>query len=130
MSDIPNILVADDNESDRLALASAIETAGYRVFQAIDAGTARRVVHEHNIDAAFIDHLMTPHDGVEFARYMALDKISLPMYLVTHEDDSDLLTEATRLGFIGLLKKPVSPERAVKAVERALKLKSINNNEE
>jgi len=123
MTETPLILVADDNEGDRSAMALTLKNAGYDVIQAIDSGSARKVAREHDVAVAIIDHFMTPHDGVEFARFMQLDKIDIPMYLVTHEDDSDLLSESSKLGFIGLLKKPVSPQRLISAVERGLKLR-------
>ncbi|HNQ91353.1 MAG TPA: response regulator [Alphaproteobacteria bacterium] len=123
MTDKPLILIADDNANDRAAMADALTKAGYGVIQAIDSGSARRVAREHDVAVAIIDHFMTPHDGVEFARYMQLDKINIPMYLVTHDDDSGLLAEASKLGFVGLLKKPVSSERLVSAVDRGLKLR-------
>ena len=119
----PFILVADDNEQDRSAMAEALKQAGYDVMQAVDSGSARKVANEYDVDVAIIDHFMTPHSGVEFAKFMVYDQINMPMYLVTHEDDSDLLSEATHLGFLGLLKKPVAPDRLIKAVERAIKLR-------
>ncbi|OIN85639.1 MAG: hypothetical protein AUJ12_08835 [Alphaproteobacteria bacterium CG1_02_46_17] len=124
------ILVADDDDGDRHVIATALTEAGYKVMQAIDAGSARKVVHEYRVAVAFIDHFMTPHSGLEFANFMSLDKIKLPMFLVTHEDDSGLLVESSRLGFLGLLKKPVSPERVVKAVERALKIREKHSHQE
>ena len=51
---------------------------------------------------------------------MTIDKIILPMYLVTHEDDSGLLAESTKLVLPVLLKKPVSAEHVVMAATRAL----------
>lgn len=123
MTDKPLILIADDNEDDRTTMATALTGAGYNVIQAIDSGSARKVAREHDVAVAIIDHFMTPHDGVEFARFMQIDKISIPMYLITHEDDSGLLSEATKLGFVGLLKKPVPTNRLVSAVERALKMR-------
>lgn len=107
------ILVADDNEADRVSLASVLMEAGYPVMQAVDGGTARRVMNEYPVAVAFIDHFMDPYGGVDFARFMTIDKISVPMFLVTQDDDSGLLMEATKLGFTGLLKKPVSPERVL-----------------
>ncbi len=120
MTDRPLILVADDNEADRKAIADALKEAGYNVMQAIDAGSARKVANEYDVAFAFIDHFMTPHDGVEFARYMALDEKNIPMYLVTHDDDTDLLKIALELGFLGLMKKPVDPKRAVSTVAHIL----------
>ncbi len=124
------ILVADDDDSDRQVIVDALTKAGYQVMQAIDAGSARKVVHEYKVAVAFIDHFMTPYSGLDFANFMSLDKIKLPMFLVTHEDDSGLLVESSRLGFLGLLKKPVPAERAVKAVERALSLRKKHPHQE
>ena len=123
MTGKPLILIADDNIDDRQVMVSTLIQAGYDVIQAIDSGSARKVVHEHDVAVAIIDHFMTPHDGVEFARYMQLDKINIPMYLITSDDDSGLLAEASKLGFIGLLKKPIQPERLVRTVERGLRLR-------
>lgn len=80
MSDAPLILIADDNEADRSEMANALKEAGYQVMQAIDLGSARKVAREYNVAVAIIDHFMSPHDGLEFARFMVLDHIRMPMY--------------------------------------------------
>ena len=126
MEDQPVILIADDNDEDRKIIADALREAGFSVMQAIDAGSARKVANEYEVSFAFIDHFMTPYDGVEFARFMAMDGKDIPMYLVTHEDDSDLLTECLRLGFLGLMKKPVDPQRVVSIVRHILSRLSRN----
>ena len=123
MSDAPLILIADDNEQDRSEMAATLKEAGYQVMQAIDSGSARKVAREYDVAVAIIDHFMNPHDGQEFARFMMLDNIKMPMYLVTHDDDTGLLEESAKLGFVGLLKKPVPKARLLSAVERALKLR-------
>lgn len=126
MDDAPSfILIADDDEVARAHMASILEDAGYKVIQAIDGGSARKVVHEHNITAAIIDHYMEPFGGLQFAHDIRLDGFDLPLLLVTSEETSDLLLEATQAGFIGFLKKPVEPARLVKAAERMLRLAHI-----
>lgn len=122
------ILIADDDDVARAHMASILEGAGYKVLQAIDGGSARKVVNEHNISAAIIDHYMEPFGGLKFARDIRFDGFDVPLLLVTSEETSDLLLEATQAGFIGFLKKPVEPARLVKAAERMLRLVHLQKN--
>lgn len=122
MTDAPLILIADDNKDDRLEMVKNLEAHGYRVIQAIDGGSARKVIHEHDVAAAIIDHFMAPYGGLEFARGARLDGIILPMMMVTSEETMDLLVESTHAGFMGYLKKPVAPERLAQAVQRMLRV--------
>ena len=116
------ILIADDDGAAREQAKTILENAGFRVIQAIDGGSARRFVHEQDVSAAIIDHFMEPHGGLKFAQDIGFDGYELPMLLVTNEETSDLLVEATRAGFSGFLKKPVDPERLVQAVKRMLRM--------
>lgn len=122
MTDAPLILIADDNQDDRLEMVKNLEAHGYRVIQAIDGGSARKVIHEHDVAACIIDHFMAPHGGLEFARDARADGIILPMMMVTSEETMDLLVESTHAGFIGYLKKPVAPQRLAQAVARMLRV--------
>ncbi len=123
MTDAPLILIADDNKDDRLAMVKNLEAHGFRVIQAIDGGSARKVIHEHDVACCIIDHFMSPHGGLEFARGARLDHISLPMMMVTSEETADLLVESTHAGFMGYLKKPVEAERLAQAVARMLRVR-------
>ncbi len=121
MSNAPLILLADDSQISRELLANTLKAAGYNVIQAIDGGSAMKVVKEHKIALAVIDHYMAPHGGLEFARQLQNDKISLPMIMVTNEETSDLLLETTRYGISGYMRKPVDQARFLELVRRTLR---------
>lgn len=122
----PLVLLADDSQVSREAMANILKAAGYEVIQAIDGGSALKVIHEHPVALAIIDHFMAPYGGFDFARQVRAEKSGLPMIMVTNEDTSDLLIETTRHGISGYLRKPVDPARLVEVVRRALRLLQLD----
>lgn len=121
MPDSPLILIADDSQISREFLANTLKTAGYNVIQAIDGGSALKVIHEHRVAIAIIDHYMAPHGGFDFAKQVKLNKLDLPMIMITNEETSDLLIETTRHGINKYMRKPVDPKRFVETVRRTLR---------
>jgi tRNA(Arg) A34 adenosine deaminase TadA/CheY-like chemotaxis protein len=117
----PLILIADDSQVSRELMSNTLKAAGYEVIQAIDGGSALKVIHEHPVKVAIIDHFMAPHGGFDFAREVKNSKLNLPMIMVTNEETSDLLIETTRHGIGKYLRKPVDPKRLVETVRRSLR---------
>lgn len=115
------ILVADDSQVSREILSNILKTAGYEVIQAVDGGSALRVVKEHNVALAIIDHFMSPHGGFDFAKEIQNRRMTLPMIMVTNEETSDLLVETTRHNIGSYLRKPVDPKRFLEVVRRSLR---------
>jgi two-component system response regulator FlrC len=125
MDSLSLVLIADNNEADRQSMAGALESAGFWVIQAIDGGSALKVVHEHKVAVAIIDHFMAPHGGFEFAKLLMVEHRDVPLILVTDKESSDLLIEARRYDISRFLKKPVDPARLVEAVRRAIREAAI-----
>lgn len=123
MSEAPLIVIADDSEISREYLSNILIPAGYRVLQAIDGGSAFKVVKDHDVSLAIIDHYMSPYGGLEFAKVIKGLKVDLPMIMVTNEETSDLLVEITRAGIGSYFKKPADPKRLLETVRRALRQK-------
>lgn len=117
----PLILIADDSQVSRELMSNTLKAAGYEVIQAIDGGSALKVIHEHPVAIAIIDHFMAPHGGFDFAKQVRLGKFDLPMIMVTNEETSDLLIETTRHGIGKYLRKPVDPKRLTETVRRTLR---------
>jgi guanine deaminase len=120
-SGAPLILIADDSEVSRESMANILKAAGYDIIQAIDGGSALKVVKEHPVALAIIDHFMAPHGGFDFAKQMQLNKTNIPMIMVTNEETSDLLIETTRHGIGKYMRKPVDPARLVETIRRTLR---------
>lgn len=117
----PLILIADDSQVSREFMANILIAAGFKVIQAIDGGSALKVIHEHPVTVAIIDHFMSPHGGFDFAKKVRIGKFNIPMIMITNEETSDLLIETTRHGISKYLRKPVEPKRLVETVQRTLR---------
>ena len=118
------ILSVDDNEPTRQMMAGILKSVGFETVQAIDGGSAVKVIKEHNIDCALVDQYMEPMGGFELAKHLRDNNIPAPpMVLITAHETSDLLSKGLELGFAQILQKPVVPNRLVTLVERLVKTK-------
>ena len=93
-----NILVAEDNEVSREMMAGVLRAQGYRVYGAIDGESAIKVVEDRTIDLAIVDINMAPKGGFEFVKYLVVKGIDVPVVLITGDESSHILVEATQLG--------------------------------
>ena len=116
------ILIVDDNEPTRQLMAGILGSVGFSTLQAVDGSTAAKVVREHPVDCAIVDQYMEPMGGFDFARHLKDYNIEAPpMIMITAHETTDLLQKATEHGFRQILQKPVTPDKLVLSVERALR---------
>ena len=120
MSENKLILVADDNEVSRQLLVSAMEGHDFKVVQAVDGATAFNALKNNDIALAIIDHVMSPHDGLEFISLARSAKYNIPIILITDDQSSDILIEAAKYAVSRVLQKPINPEKLIKDISRIL----------
>jgi response regulator NasT len=115
----PLILVVDD---DRLVLATVVaglKQADFDVIEADNGDDAILLARKHRPTLAILDMRMQGKSGMEVARYLATHTDTGFMFLSAF-GDSDIVEEATRLGALGYLVKPLDVKHIVPAVEAAL----------
>ena len=112
------ILIADGNADDRSSLAASLRADGYTVMQAVDGGSALKVINEHEVGVAVVNNEMTPYTGFDFARQVLLRGRPVGIILTTDAAPADLLVEAGRLGIGHVVKKPVDPGRLAQLIAR------------
>lgn len=120
------VLIAEDNDVSREMMSGILRAQGYRVYGAIDGESAIKVISDRSVDMALVDINMAPKGGFEFVRYLVAKGIKLPVVIVTGDDSADMLMEASALGVVQVLQKPVDPKRLVQTVERVLRRKGLN----
>ena len=104
------ILVADDNESDRMILSSIINAQGHEVITAADGKEALDVFEKERPQIVLLDALMPEMDGKEVARYIkksAGDNF-IPVLFMTSLQDANDLAECLDAGGDDFLSKPYS----------------------
>ena len=123
-----NILVAEDNDVSRELMAGILRAQGYRVFGAIDGESAIKVVEDRDIDLALVDINMSPKGGFEFVKFLVVKGIDTPVVIVTGDDSTNILVDASSLGVVTVLQKPVDPDKLLQVVNRILKRRGFNTN--
>ncbi|MBI4031125.1 MAG: response regulator [Proteobacteria bacterium] len=115
------ILVADEDAQSRRVIAEALAGEGRDIMQALDGGTAIKVVEDRPVDIAIVAHRMSPHTGFEFARHVLMKKYPVSLILLVDESSTDLLTEARRHNIKHVVNKPVNTDRLLETVRRVLR---------
>lgn len=118
-TDKPVILVVDD---DRLVLATVVaglKQAGFDIIEADNGDDAILLARKHKPPLAILDMRMQGKSGMDVARYLAANTDTGFMFLSAF-GDSDIIDEATRLGALGYLVKPLDVKQIVPAVRAAL----------
>ena len=81
----PLVLVVDDEESYRQALASGLAREGFAVEMAADGHEALRVFHRVHPDLVLLDVMLPDQSGIEICQQMRALK-PVPIIMVTARD--------------------------------------------
>jgi len=115
----PLILVVDD---DRLVLATVVaglKQAEFEVIETDNGDDAILLARQHKPALALLDMRMQGKSGMDVARYLAANTHTGFMFLSAF-GDTDIIEEATRMGALGYLVKPLDVKQIVPAVRAAL----------
>jgi DNA-binding response OmpR family regulator len=115
------ILVVDDEETIRMALADALESQSYVVMQAASADEAVQFAQKREFDIALVDLRMPGElDGMELMACLRAKNAPPDVIIMTAYGTLDTSLEAMRLGVFDYLLKPVETKQVIKTVERCL----------
>ena len=125
----PLVLVAANTDSIRAELLRQLEDRGYRVAGAADSDEALALVRKEVPDVVLLDHQPPGLDGMAVLdRLRAAEELeAVPLIMVTHSSDPDLLVEALRRGAHDYLYKPYDPAELDARVMAALRVKRLHD---
>ncbi|OFW86983.1 MAG: hypothetical protein A3J37_08550 [Alphaproteobacteria bacterium RIFCSPHIGHO2_12_FULL_45_9] len=119
MSQGEKILIVEDNDFVRMQVVSYLQDAGYEVVEATN-GAAGLTMITSDLSLIIVDVRMAPIDGFEFIKAVRGRNTTLPLILVTGDQNPDLLNEASKWSVSAVLMKPVQRERLISMAERAI----------
>src|SRR5262245_53056206 len=104
-----SILVVDDEELNREALARRLQGHGYAVAVAKSGREAIERLGERRCDLVLLDIMMPGMNGLEVLKFLRrIDSlIDLPIIMVTAKGDSQDMVEALELGANDYVTKPL-----------------------
>jgi len=117
-----HILVVDDEADIRGLLKEILSEEGYDVDVAGDAGQARASRARQLPDLVLLDIWMPDTDGITLLREWSgsAAESSCPVVMMSGHGTVETAVEATRLGAFDFVEKPLSLQKLLRTVERAL----------
>ena len=121
-----NILVVDDELGIRDLLFEILNDEGHTVELAENAAQARAARQLARPDVVLLDIWMPDTDGVSLLKEWAtLGLLNMPVIMMSGHATIDTAVEATRIGAMAFLEKPITLQKLLKAVEQALQKKPM-----
>ena len=116
------ILVVDDEVGIRELLSEILEDEGHQVALAESAGDARRLRERARPDLVLLDIWMPDTDGITLLKeWAASGQLTMPVVMMSGHATIETAVEATRIGALDFLEKPIALQRLLATVKRALR---------
>jgi len=119
-SDLPLVLIVDDNERNRKVARDVLRSAGFRTLEAATAAEGIALASEHLPDVVLMDLRLPDVDGTEAVRTLRAEPRTsrIPVVAVTAlrlDARDDWLLDA---GFAGYIVKPIDVDEFPDLVRR------------
>jgi two-component system nitrogen regulation response regulator NtrX len=114
------ILIVDDEEGIRSALAGILEDEGYRTVCAADGVDALALCARELPGLVLLDIWMPRMDGIETLKRLKEQHPSLNVIMMSGHGTIETAVKSTKLGAYDFIEKPLSLEKVVLTVENAL----------
>ncbi len=116
------ILVVDDEVGIRELLSEILHDEGYEVQLAENAERARLLRNQARPDLVLLDIWMPDTDGITLLKEWATaGSLTMPVIMMSGHGTIDSAVEATRLGAYDFLEKPITLQKLLATVGRALR---------
>lgn len=116
-----NILVVDDETGIRELLAEILYDEGHIVTLAENAEQARKARNTACPDLVLLDIWMPDTDGVTLLKEWALSgQLNMPVIMMSGHASIETAVEATRIGALDFLEKPITLQKLLHAVKQGL----------
>ncbi len=115
------ILVVDDEIGIRELLSEILGDEGHAVLLAENASQARTLREQEQLDLVLLDIWMPDTDGVTLLKEWSVKGLlTMPVIMMSGHATIDTAVEATRIGALDFLEKPISLQKLLGAVEKGL----------
>jgi two-component system, NtrC family, response regulator HydG len=116
MAESLNILIVDDDVDNAQSLAELFELEGHRSTMVHNGDAAIEAYIDGHFDLAFMDVMMPGKNGVESFLEIKRMKPGAKIVMMTGYSVEQLLQQAIENGAMGVLTKPMEPERILKVI--------------
>src|SRR3954451_13653866 len=119
------VLIVDDEPNIRRTLRLTLESAGHSVDEAGSADEAVRLAAESEYEVALIDLRLGTDSGLDLLPTLLAQSPRLVAVIITAHASIDTAVEAMRRGAFDYLPKPFTPAQVRAVVERAARVRGL-----
>jgi DNA-binding NtrC family response regulator len=120
-----NILVVDDEPSNRSILAQVLARAGYKVETADDGAHALQRLERFRPDLIILDYMMPEVSGIDVLRELRKREDDTPVIMITAYGTVERAVEAMQEGAYDFITRPFKPEHIAHTVRKALERQKL-----
>jgi two-component system, NtrC family, nitrogen regulation response regulator NtrX len=121
-----HILVVDDEVGIRELLSEILTEEGFDVHLAENANAARAFRTQQRPDLVLLDIWMPDTDGVTLLKEWAANgQLTMPVVMMSGHATIDTAVEATKMGAVDFLEKPIALAKLLVTVNRAIKKSDV-----
>lgn len=114
------IYIVDDDEAVRDSLALLLESAGHSVAAFETAILALESCRDRRPRCIITDVRMPEMDGLEFQKKLVVEKLGVPVIVMTGHADVPLAVRAMKAGAVDFIEKPFSDDEILASIAAAL----------
>ena len=120
------ILIVDDEADIRESLNEILVDEGYKVYIAKNAEDANKIQKGESLDLILLDIWMPDCDGISLLKdWKKSNNLKCPVVMMSGHGTIDTAIEATKIGALDFLEKPIALQKLLKTISNSLK-SSIN----
>ena len=119
------ILVVDDNRTERETLIDIIESLDYKALNAATAEEALLILNDSPVDLILTDLKLPKMNGLELLSEIQKNNRGIPVILVTGYESVDTAIAAMKNDAQDYLVKPLNKQTLEKAIESAIKVRRL-----
>jgi len=119
------ILVVDDETDIRLSLRGILEDEGFEVEEAESGEAALAILEERTPDLMLLDIWLTGMDGLEVLGRVRESATPPPVIMISGHGSIETAVNAIKKGAFDFIEKPLSLEKVIVCVNKALEFNSI-----
>ncbi len=116
---MPSVLLVDDEDRFRVALAKQLALRGYRVLEADNGEDAIKIVRHENPEVVVLDQKMPKMDGIQTLKEIKKIRPEVQVVMLTGHGSIESARETGRHDAFEYLQKPCAVDELVKSLEAA-----------
>ena len=120
-----HLLLVDDDPSTLASLSRAFRLAGHEATVCDNAARALDLVRSEAFDLILSDVVMPGKNGIELLEDLKKAGVKTPIVLVSGQANIEMAVQATKLGALDFLEKPLSTDKLLVTLENAMRLSRL-----